>query len=135
MAGPFVPPDVLNGLQATIVMPDNSSPDDLKEVAGVPAELFDNDPVPDRGKMDQRLGKEGRAEQDALIERLRGGSTVKRDAALKSQAEVHYQAKASMPGHDCGHCVHFIAPNACQIVKPPVDAGGWCEDWKAKGSE
>ena len=30
----------------------------------------------------------------------------------------------------CGVCVHFRAPNGCEIVEGPVQANGWCRNFR-----
>jgi hypothetical protein len=36
-------------------------------------------------------------------------------------------------GRHCDDCVHFIEPNACEIVGGEISPNGWCHYFKAPG--
>src|SRR5690242_17876359 len=32
----------------------------------------------------------------------------------------------------CGVCVHFRPPNDCEVIQGPVQANGWCRNFRAR---
>lgn len=47
---------------------------------------------------------------------------------LQDQAAVNYRT-AEDGMMSCSNCANFRAPDQCQLVKPPVGAGGVCDIW------
>ncbi|HZS63551.1 MAG TPA: high-potential iron-sulfur protein [Xanthobacteraceae bacterium] len=47
-----------------------------------------------------------------------------------SKADAHYQDKPNN-GQQCAGCVHFQAPDRCQIVEGTVSPRGWCSNFKS----
>jgi hypothetical protein len=53
---------------------------------------------------------------------------------------LHYSSPSTKPSEFCKGCGFFGADTAkpacgnCQIMSGPVDAGGHCDSWAAKGS-
>src|SRR5271154_162610 len=41
--------------------------------------------------------------------------------------EVDYESPSRHPHQECKDCIHFLAPNACEGVKGPIDADDWCK--------
>lgn len=52
-------------------------------------------------------------------------------AAKESKREARYQNHPH--GRErCGRCVHFLAPNGCEIVEGRISPRGWCRHFEAK---
>lgn len=49
-----------------------------------------------------------------------------------TQHQAHYQSTPKA-GHQCSGCSHFVAPNACNLVKGTISPNGWCMMWAPKG--
>ncbi len=48
-----------------------------------------------------------------------------------SQADVKYQ-KMPKDQQKCADCVHFMAPNFCNLVEGTISPDGWCVLWAKK---
>jgi hypothetical protein len=44
------------------------------------------------------------------------------------QSEVNY--RRGRGPERCGNCVHFEAPSECEIVEPPIEASGLCDEFE-----
>jgi hypothetical protein len=52
-------------------------------------------------------------------------------AAKEPKREARYQNHPH--GRErCGRCVHFLAPNGCEIVEGRISPRGWCRHFEAK---
>ena len=51
-------------------------------------------------------------------------------AAKSSQKSVSYQSHPK-GGHGCNTCNAFQPPTKCKTVDGPVEASGWCSQYKA----
>jgi hypothetical protein len=61
----------------------------------------------------------------------RAGDT---DADKVEKSVVQYQLKHADNGDHCALCANFVAPNACKVVKGPIDPDGWCIAFGPKSS-
>ena len=47
------------------------------------------------------------------------------------KADMHYQDKPK-DGQLCGNCIHFQAPDQCDIVEGKISPAGWCIEFQKK---
>jgi hypothetical protein len=67
----------------------------------------------------------------ALVVGGLGGARLATAAAAKAtQKSVSYQNHPKA-GKSCNTCNAFQPPSKCKTVESPVEAGGWCDKYKA----
>jgi hypothetical protein len=49
----------------------------------------------------------------------------------QSKAEAAYRDYPNGPQR-CGACVHFRPPNDCEVIQGPVQANGWCRNFRPR---
>lgn len=63
-------------------------------------------------------------------------ASSKEDTVKKDKSEVSFEHPAKGP-HHCHDCIHWIPPEACQLVAGTIKPGDWCKlfkEGKAKAS-
>jgi High potential iron-sulfur protein len=73
------------------------------------------------------------------LEAARAAGTCVDPASETLRTSLHYSNPSAKSGEICSGCAFFSAAGSgstcgnCQIMSGPVDAGGHCDSWAAKG--
>jgi hypothetical protein len=57
----------------------------------------------------------------------------KRGAGTTPKLVAHYQSSPNQ-GRRCADCIHFLEPNACEIVAGEISPDGWCRFYKPRSA-
>jgi hypothetical protein len=77
------------------------------------------------------LGAAAAAASGSVVAQAPPAGAPAQPARKQTKQEATYQDQPNGP-QQCGLCVHFRPPNDCEVIQGPVQANGWCRNFRSR---